>query len=292
MAGEASMGLGALLFFGGTALTFGTMQSQSGGYIFYGAMAVGAAMLLRGIIEYNQGKRAETARAAGRAQAERDRQWAEARREQAAKEAAAKEAAAKEAAAKEAAARQPAPVPESGVASGAAATGTPDAPSNSSAGPAAATSLPKPTSQKSSIDPDKYYAILAMIAVGSVDGELSPSEMTFLRAYPPQAIGARVERESVATFISQLRTDGVIAQLTRAREEITPEGRETIVRLAIMMSLADGKMMGDEEARVVAIANCLGVAGERLQACVDQAHADYKTFVDAHNASAEDAGTA
>lgn len=289
MAGEASMGLGALLFFGGTALTFGTMQSQSGGYIFYGAMAVGAAMLLRGIIEYNQGKRAETARTAGRAQAERDRQW-EARRQQAAKEAAAKEVAAKEAAA-----RQPAPVPESGVASGAAATDMPEAPrapSNSSAGPAAATSLPKPTSQKSSIDPDKYYAILAMIAVGSVDGELSPSEMTFLRAYPPQAIGARVERESVATFISQLRTDGIIAQLTRAREEITPEGRETIVRLAIMMSLADGRMMGDEEARVVAIANCLGVAGERLQACVDQAHADYKTFVDAHNASAEDAGTA
>ena len=264
------MALGGLLLVGGAGLTAATMSGDGGGAVFYGAMAVGVGLLIKGVMENRQGKAAEE-----QALAHAARQASSQIPPQATPQANS---------ARSATPQQAEPV--SGTTPTASATPS-EVPTPS---PAAtpeqepASRLPRPSSEQTEADPEAYYAILSMIAVAIADGEINGSEKTFIRLYPPETIGARIAEENIYVFASMLHQEDIVSQLEKAKDKLTPEGRETAVRLSIMTALADGGMSGVEEKQIVAIANCLGVAGERLQGCVDRAHSDYADFVNKHNA--------
>lgn len=130
---------------------------------------------------------------------------------------------------------------------------------------------------------DDRMAIRAMAFVAAIDGALDDGEIAMIQAVSQRLLGDFVSTAKIGEVFEAMRTHDFMAELTRVRGRLTEAGADAVVRSAILAALSDGEMIAEEEARIVEIANLLGVGGERLQASVNEAHAIHDELIRAQD---------
>jgi Tellurite resistance protein len=130
---------------------------------------------------------------------------------------------------------------------------------------------------------DDRMAIRGMAYIAAVDEVLEDGEVYMIQTVSQRLLGDFVSTGKIREVFTAMKTHDFVAELNRVKARMTPSGCEGVVRSAILCALADGEMSPHEEKAIVEIANLLGVGDERLQDCVNEAHAIHAELIRAQD---------
>jgi tellurite resistance protein len=98
----------------------------------------------------------------------------------------------------------------------------------------------------------RRFILQAMVSMAAADGEVQDSEMATVRNLYSQFTGDIVSADEVsaATRACRARSFTFADLLARARGRLTPETRETILKGAYLVVIADGRVGAREHKRL------------------------------------------
>ena len=109
---------------------------------------------------------------------------------------------------------------------------------------------------------DRTFILQAMVSMAAADGDVHESEAATIRTLYSQVTGDAVSADEINAAPDAYRALGLTFadQLARERHRLTRETRETILRGAYMILLADGRVSARERKKLSDFVNALNIS--------------------------------
>lgn len=111
-----------------------------------------------------------------------------------------------------------------------------------------------------------------MVEMMLADGNVDDAEVEAIRNVHGRVLGAEISREDVLRDARVAREDGrgIAAALRPLAGSLTDAGKEMVLRAAMCVAAADGRMDDAERARLAEVALSLGMSREHVHGVVQQ----------------------
>lgn len=109
---------------------------------------------------------------------------------------------------------------------------------------------------------DRTFLLQAMVSMAAADGDVHESEATTIRTLYSRVTGDAVSAHEINAAPDAYRARGLTfaGQLARERHNLTRETKETILRGAYMVLLADGQVSARERKKLSDFVKALNIS--------------------------------
>lgn len=126
---------------------------------------------------------------------------------------------------------------------------------------------------------DVRVLLRSMLAVAAADGRLDEGEVLMINTVSSSLLGEEVGELRIRELFDDIKDQDFLSELSNFAGEVTPSGAELAIVGAVLVAKSDGEYDQSEQTLTAQIALRLGVKGDRLAACVQDAHSMYEKMI-------------
>ena len=138
---------------------------------------------------------------------------------------------------------------------------------------------PGATTGERSVDVDAAMMLRAMFSVAAADGELGEAEIEMIGLVTGKILGRRMHRRDIKAAFDEFIRLGEASfhnpGFDDAPAVLTPDGAYAALKAATLVAFSDGDFQTTERSNLAGLAQRLGLAPDRLEACIAEARAAY-----------------